>query len=472
MILARDAWGRAPYASAEVPAPPVTQLPPPVPGGTTRYVVTMQGGDFPWAMGGWAGPALPLPALPGGLVVVPDSSAGVVRVLTWWPDAAMLEVIRLNPDGTRTPVRGAYPATLPAGATRRNYATNPSVEQSLAGYVPSDGNPTLTQTAGAAAGTSALRATIAAAGADGVAIPHGLPASTFATLGLALRLSARAASVTVSVAYTDAGGGALTTQTATLTADQVNASVNTWARQVVRVQAPAFAATVGTVKVVAGGMPAGGYVDLDAVTVEQGQTDGSYVDGDQLGGLWTGTPGLSASVVAGVQTIVDGEAPQDVPVTYLVTSPSFTGGSATSPPVVLDSNGRTWVTHPANPSAPLCCDPATAPTLTRPATQAAFAVLGRGYPVVVSAQRGSPTGSLTVNTRTFAERDALLAALADGSPIYFRAPGDFGLGYGLWLAIGDVGEDPAGRPQWHPGRVLTLPFTVVDAPLGPATMAA
>jgi hypothetical protein len=471
-MYARSAWARAPYASPEVPAPPVVQLPPPVPGGTTQYVVTTSGGDYPWALGGWAGPALPVPSLPGGLVVVPDSDSGTVRVLAWWPDVAAVELVRLHPDGTRVPVRGAYPATIAAGATRRNYATNPSLTAGLNGYVPADGNPTLSQIADASSGTAALRATISAAGLDGVAVPHALPVSTFATVGFALRLSARASTVTLSIGYTDAGGTALTTQTATLASDQVNASVSTWSRQVVRLQAPPFAATVGTIKVVATGMPAAGTLDLDSVTIEQGQTDGSYADGDTLGGLWTGTAGLSTSVISAVQTIVDGEAPQDVPVSYMVVVPSFTGGSAVSPLVTLASNDRSWITHPGNPSVPLSVAPSVAPTLSRAAVQAAVSVIGRAYPVVVSAARSSITGTLTVNTSTFAERDALYASLADGSPIYFRAPGDYGLGYGLWLAIGDVSEDPGGRPQWSPGRTLTLPFTQVDVPLGPNTFAA
>jgi hypothetical protein len=42
----------------------------------------------------------------------------------------------------------------------------------------------------------------------------------------------------------------------------------------------------------------------------------------------------------------------------------------------------------------------------------------------------------------------------------------------LWLAIGDVTEDPKGRPAWSQSRPLTVTFTVVDSPAGPNTLVA
>lgn len=146
MSWSRDPYGSAPYASdaVENTIPPGQQLPPDVPpGGTTRYTYGVQSGVYPWGMRSWAG-GIPAPVWPGGgIILVPNSDNGTMRVLAWWPNASGLQLFRIDADG-RTPVRGGYPIVSDQ-PTRRNYATNPSVETGLNGYVPSDGNPNLTQ---------------------------------------------------------------------------------------------------------------------------------------------------------------------------------------------------------------------------------------------------------------------------------------------------------------------------------------
>ena len=446
--------------------------------GWTTYRYAESNGAYPWSNVSWAGGVPPTPnPLFGGIVAVPDSAAGLVRLSTWWPDTTALHLVRLQPDGSRVPVRGAYPLTVRAGTTRRNFATNPSAASGLNGYVPADGNPTLSTVSDSPAPTgTGVRCTLTADGSCGLTIPTALtvqqPGQPI-TLGIALRFSSRPSGGAFTIGWTDATGVALSPTTVGFDLNVINTFVNQWAHAAGTFAAPVtgvFPLSV-SLKVVADGLPAGGTMDVAQNSHENGQTDGSYVDGDSLGGLWTGLPGFSASVVAAVQTLADGEAPFDVPLAYQVINPVFGGGSSTSGTTILVSGGRSWLTHPDAPTRPIRARVTAAPDLNRPAVSASFAVLGRTNPVVVASARSSPTGTLVLDTETFADRDALLALLADGAPLLLRAPGDYGLGYGWWIAIGDVGESPGGRPQWNQTRALTLPFTVVDAPLAPATFA-
>ncbi|MFC0546937.1 hypothetical protein [Kutzneria chonburiensis] len=446
-------------------AVPGQQPAPPIPGGTTLFTYTAQTPVAPWSYWGWSAGGVVGLYPGGGVVVAPAPASGTVSVTAWWPDAPNVLLVRITPDGTRTPVRGAYPLT--AGASRRNYSPNPSFEAGLNGCAAGTGNPTLTQisrTGDPTAGAYALRATVAAAGTDEVTLPSALSGGVVVTVGVDLRLSARPTALTITVQWTSATGTGLPSTSVTLTADAVNPSVAQWARQVVTVTPPATAAT-SALKITATGMPAGGTLDVDRVTLEQAATDGSYVAGDSTGGVWTGTTALSTSVIAPVLTVADGEAPLDIALTYEVYNPAITGGRVKATPVVLASTDTAWLTHPATPAAPLACQPTVTPALVRGLDQAVFRVLGRANPVVVSAaKRVAPSGTLSLSVTSFAARDALLALLADGSPLLLRTPSAYGYGAGLWLAFADVTEDPGPLATWQQTRTITAPFQVVDRP--------
>lgn len=454
------------YAGPAIPnvAVPGEHLPPPVPGGTTSFVYTMQVGAAPWAFRSWGGGSR-VPIWPGGgMVVIPTPDLGVMDLRVWWPDAPQLQVIRISPDGTRTPVRGAYPVSTSV-ATRRNYCANPSLETSLAGYVSSDGSPSLTTIAGWV-GTNALRATVAGAGSNGVTIPHSLPVSPTATIALQLAFSARPTAVTISVGYLDSVGGALTSSSVVLTADQINNSVTQWARQAVVATAPVAAATVGSIKVLAAGMPMGGQMDIDAVTIEKGATGGSAFDGETLGGSWSGTQHLSTSVLAPVLTVLDGEAPLDTGVYYELYNPRLVGGRITSPVVVLDSQERVWLTHPSSPDSPVECLIASTPDRAHVLEQGVNPILDSEYPVVVSASlRRAPAGDLTFLTETFADRDRLIHDLfGDGTPVLLRTPYRYGYDEGMWIVLGNITEIASGQKPWEQIRELAAPFQVVESP--------
>lgn len=464
-MYAQVAYGRAPWATGDVPntSPPGQQIPPPVPGGTTSFIYTDQRGAAPYGVRSWAGGSQ-VPVWPGsGIVLVPDPEHGVVAVQVWWPDTAAMLLVRITPDGVRTPVRGGYPVR-PIAATRRNLCTNPGLEAGLNGYVPSDGAPTLTTIAGPV-GSNALRATVAGAGSLGVTIPHSAVVTPDATIGVTLRFSGRPSAVTISVAYTNSAGGALTASAVSLTADQINESVGTWSRYVVAVQAPAGAAVVGSIKVLAAGVAAGGTADLDAVTIEQAQTSGSAFDGETLGGFWTGTRYLSTSVLAPVQTVLDGEAPLDVGLRYEAYNPSLVGGRISAGLVVLSSLDRTWLTHPADPGSPFVVQPSgPPPARTFDAAQGTFYTVGRSRPIVVSAaQRRSAMGTFAFGTLDVAERTRLLDALADLAPVLLRTPYGYEPG-DMWMSFGAITIDPQGRLPSQPTRLVSGPFVEVDAP--------
>ncbi|WP_370944001.1 hypothetical protein AB5J62_33510 [Amycolatopsis sp. cg5] len=468
MTWARSIYARTPFAAGagteSATLPGQQELPPPIPGGTAKWTYTPNP-PIGYARLSWAGGAYPLTYPGGGVSIRPVPEKGIMQVTAWWPDATVLQIIREHPDGTLWPVRGGSPLFV-TEPTRRNYASNPSLESGLNGFVPDAGNPTLARVtdAKAARGESYMTATIAAAGSVGVTVPTSVPSTPDVTIGVDLRFSARPTSVTIQITWTDIAGVPLTTSAATLTTDQINRSVDQFSRQVVKLSTPAGAVTP-TMKVIAGGMPAGGVMALDGFTVERYSTSGSFFDGSTYGGTWLGTAGLSASILAPLLVFDDGECPLDIPVKYRVVNPASTGGTMTSQLATLLSEGRTWLTHPARSDRPLVVQVGAVPARTREAPRGIFYPLGATYPIIVSAsQRRAPTGELTIGALSFAERDELLGLFADLSPVYLRPPAEFGYGIGMWLSLGDLKEDPGNRRAYHGTRILTAPFHEVAAP--------
>lgn len=469
MAWSSDPWSEGVYTGGVIAntAPPGQTVPPAVPGGTTVYTWSLQPGVLPWSYGGWSGAVAPATYIGGGIVLVPQPTTGTMQVLAWWPNTPSLLLTRQVVGYPAHPVRGGWPLPV-VGATRTNLATNPNVRAGLTGYTAGTGSPTLstiTRTDITPSDT-AWRATIAAAGTDEVVIPQALPGGQLVTIGIDLRFSARPGGLTVTVGWNNAAGGALTASTATLTADQINNSVNQFGRQVVTITPPAGAVVCSSLKVTATGLPAGATMDGSRVMIEQGVTGGSYGDGDVLGGQWTGTAELSTSIIAPVQTLYDGECPLDVPTVYTVWNLAVTGGSAASPPATLASNDQTWLTHPASPASPTTVQPTITPALVRATDRAVFSVLGSPNPIVVTGSvRHSPSGTLVLDCPDWATRDNLLGLLADNSPLLLRAPAAYGMGDGWWCSFGDVAEDPRGAVNL-PSRSLSIPFQVVDPPLG------
>jgi hypothetical protein len=486
MPYAGSVLGRDPYAGrgllSQAVRPPGWQAnPPPIPGGTATFVYEPHP-IFTLARRGYAGLQSLTTYLGGGISLAPDHARAVMRVACWWPDAPLLTLFRIHPDGSQYPVRGASPLRAVVD-TRRNYCSNPSFEVGLNGWLADAGVPVLSRLDNSVVGVTvargryALRATIAAAGSCGVTMPTTLPANptTPATGGVItvacdLRLSARPAGLTVQVSWTAAGGGALGPYTTALTPNQINASVAQWARQRVELTDPAGASNP-VIKLIATGLPAGASMDVDGGVQERGSTSGGYFDGATAGGLWTGTAGLSTSVLAPVLTVDDGEAPLDVPVRYLLYNPQPVGGTMRSELASLISDDRAWLTHPDHPGAPIVVTVRDVPDDVEDLDRSVQRILDSPYPVVItSSYRWAASGEITFGALSLEERAQLDALLADpGRPVLLRTPATYGYGSGRWITLGAKTTSAGGRRVDQPTRMLTFPYDVVDAPAMPTT---
>ncbi len=157
-------------------------------------------------------------------------------------------------------------------------------------------------------------------------------------------------------------------------------------------------------------------------------------------------------------------------------------GSATSGTVTVQALGANWLKDPLRPGnnvrVDFCFDPnpLCTPTqgvffqsmdaMTRGANAATFNVNNQESPVVVSKVRSSPTSTLTLVSRTFADRDRLNAILAPGSPLLWQVPSEYGVPL-MYLAVGASTEGRVLPDHRFPIRVFQLPFASVAAPGGP-----
>lgn len=157
-------------------------------------------------------------------------------------------------------------------------------------------------------------------------------------------------------------------------------------------------------------------------------------------------------------------------------------GSATSGAAVLQSLGACQLKDPLRPGNNVRVDfafdpnPLCTPTEgvfwqsldaeQQAANAAVFNINNQANPLVVSKIRSAVTSTLTLVSRTFADRDRLVTLLAPGSPLLFQAPDE----YGMPDRYLSVGADTISRvlPDHRiPIRVFSLPHSVVSAPGGP-----
>lgn len=156
-------------------------------------------------------------------------------------------------------------------------------------------------------------------------------------------------------------------------------------------------------------------------------------------------------------------------------------GSATSGGVTVLSLGAAQLKDPLRPGnnvrVDFCFDPnplcipaegvfwQSLDAESQAANAAVFNVNNQANPLVVSKTRSAPTSTLTLVSRTFPDRDRLIALLAPGSPLLFQAPDE----YGLPDRFLSVGADTISRvlpDHRFPIRVFSLPHSVCSAPGG------
>lgn len=179
---------------------------------------------------------------------------------------------------------------------------------------------------------------------------------------------------------------------------------------------------------------------------------------------YQGTPG--AGVTASVSLIYVFQAASDA-ASGGVHIPS-SGAARLKDPLRPGNNVRVDFAFDANP----LCTPTegvfwqSLDTESYASNSAVFNVNNQVDPVVVSKVRSSPTSTLTLVSRTFADRDRLLTLLAPGSPLLFQAPDEFGLP-DRYLAISTDSVSRVLPDHRIPIRVFSLPHAVCAAPGGP-----
>jgi hypothetical protein len=157
-------------------------------------------------------------------------------------------------------------------------------------------------------------------------------------------------------------------------------------------------------------------------------------------------------------------------------------GSATSAGVSVASLGASWLKDPLRPGNNIrvdyCFDPNPLCVPTegvffqsmdqeqRAGNAATFNVNNQPLPVVVSKVRSGITSTLTLVSRTFADRDRLNAELAPGSPLLFQVPAEYGVAQ-QFLSVGTSNVTRVLPDHRFPIRVFSLPFTAVASPGGP-----
>lgn len=102
-----------------------------------------------------------------------------------------------------------------------------------------------------------------------------------------------------------------------------------------------------------------------------------------------------------------------------------------------------------------------------PASSGTFLPTNSPRPIVANRARRGPDATLTVATRTFADRDALRTLNAPGSPLLARGPAQYGID-DRYMSIGDVNEHrPVSDHKVQP-RAVAMPHLSVDRPSGPS----
>lgn len=163
-----------------------------------------------------------------------------------------------------------------------------------------------------------------------------------------------------------------------------------------------------------------------------------------------------------IGTVYDYEMPLGSPVTY-----SLVQNTASTATVTVTSS-LIWLVHPGVPALSMPITVASLGSRVRRVKQGVFFPMGRANPVVVTdGSRKGVAGSLDIQTFTLAELGALEALTADGGVLLLNIPA--GLNWGIptsYIAIGDMEEARLVDYGPEPRRYVTLPFQVVDSPIG------
>ena len=195
---------------------------------------------------------------------------------------------------------------------------------------------------------------------------------------------------------------------------------------------------------------------VESVTVTRLDPDGRIVpvrtfDGNPLD--LTGGPGL----------IYDYEAPFGAPVRYS----SQESPATVSAEVTVDEQ-RVWLIHPGVPALSMPVNVAEFGKRSRPVARGVHRPMSRRYPVVqTDGRRKAAEAVLELNTFTLSERAAFETLTDDAATLLLNVPAGFGWGVGAeYVDLGDLDEERLIIWAGQPRRLQTLPYLVVDRPVG------
>src|SRR5687767_10786641 len=158
--------------------------------------------------------------------------------------------------------------------------------------------------------------------------------------------------------------------------------------------------------------------------------------------------------------------------------------STVDPPTTMPSNGAFRLRDPVRPCNDLyvpICSTSTPPDCL-PTSGIFFASMGtEAYddntlllnptnarrPIAISRQRRDKTSVVQLVTRTFADRDALLAINEPGSPLLLSGPPQYGIP-DVYMSVGNLPIERGLSDHRFPVRINNMPFVAVDRPAGPS----
>lgn len=180
---------------------------------------------------------------------------------------------------------------------------------------------------------------------------------------------------------------------------------------------------------------------------------------------------------------IDATAPLDVPVYYRITGNDV--GTQAVGPITVDSLGMVWVKDPLRPWATVAfdlCETADEDPECAPNTPEYIWVgfgdeqwradallldrLNAETPADVYGRRKYMDGSFRVITRSLAARDAVYTLFTAGGPVLVQLPAVYGWA-DAYVQPDTVQQEYFRQDQRVPDRLFIVPFTRVDAPVGP-----
>lgn len=168
---------------------------------------------------------------------------------------------------------------------------------------------------------------------------------------------------------------------------------------------------------------------------------------------------------AGVGLLYDYEPPYG----QLVSYSSLETPGTVSAQVNLDP-GVVWLIHTGVPalSMPIKLGRGSFTKRTRTAKQGVFWIMGRDTPIVqTDGARKSVQTSMVVLSRDSNEADDLEALTSDAGVLLLNIPASLGWNFGTcYVSVGDIDVTVVTDLVVEAWALLTMPFTVVDAPVG------